>query len=617
MFRTRSSRACVAAAMTAALTLLASPAARAADPATPAGVLMIAHRGSVDHAPEHTLAAIDQAVADHADRLSIDVHLTKDGVPVVIHDFDLRRTTDVEQKFPGRSSWPVQDFTLAQIKTLDAGSWYPGGAYTGSRVLTFDELLTELENSPTGLTVEAKNPATYGGKSGIGDAIMAAVQRHPAWAQAVADASGRLVVESFPDATTGWSFLDEMHAAYPTLPLVLEGYTVVPQDIADHPYVRELDVYYKDLTSELLTAAHEHNLPVGTWTVNASADIQGVLTDGVDAVTSDQPDLLRSILREEGKTWTGTTWPAAPPTSLVDMSAPSTASAGGRVVVTARPRTASGDPIPWQTVAFQSKVGGVWETLSSNATDSGGAAVSSLPVNDNMRVRVVSAGRVSAERGVTAVIKPVVLPAGAPSPSLRVAAQSRPTTSGADARVTQVSSGIWRAMSGHSWRTGCPVGRSGLRTLRVSYWGFDGFRHRGELVVARGSAYQLARVFTRLYAKRLPIRSLHRLESFGDLGTAVGRATRAGASFGYACQRVPGDGLRVGSHARGTVVTLNPWENPTSVSGRGVPNSWWLSRTRSLGYVHASTNPVLRAFAAEGFAWDGKYGKYADFRDVR
>jgi hypothetical protein len=259
----------------------------------------------------------------------------------------------------------------------------------------------------------------------------------------------------------------------------------------------------------------------------------------------------------------------------------------------------------------------VWRTVGSTATDSRGGATLSLPVGEGLRVRVLSGGRTSTERVVAAVVPPVVAPNGAPRPGIRLAAQTRPTTTGADPRVGHVSSSTWKAMSGRSWRRGCPVGRSALRTLQVSYWGFDGYRHRGTLVVSRTSAAQLSRVFTRLHAERLPVRSLRRLETMGSWSTAVARAMRADTGFGYACQRVPGDRTRVGSHARGTIVTLNPWENPAEVARRGYPDTWWLSRRRVLPYVHTSTGPVVSAFAAEGFAWNGRYGKYADFRDVR
>jgi len=303
----------------------------------------------------------------------------------------------------------------------------------------------------------------------------------------------------------------------------------------------------------------------------------------------------------------------------VAVSAPPTGPVGGRVTVSASPVSVDGSRGRWQYVDFWASLDGVWQQVSRTATDSNGVAVTSLSVQENgMLVRAVSGGRTSLAHGVAAVTPSVVLPPGAPAPRLRIAPQPAPRTSGADPRVSRLSTAIWEAMAGRSWRRGCPVGRSALRTLRVSYWGFDGHRHRGEIVVARESAGQLARVFTRLYAQRLPVRSLRRLETMGEGFTAArSRGLASGSSFGYACQRMPGDGRKVGSHARGTVVTVNPWENPTRLRGGGAPDSWWLSRSRTESYVHRSGSAVVRAFRAEGFAWDGKYAKYADFRDIR
>lgn len=608
LFGPHHARTWTAAALAASLLLLGASPAHADGPT---GVMLVAHRGAVDHAPESTLAALDQAVADRSDRVSIDVHLTRDGVPVVIHDGDLRRTTDAEQVFPGRSPWIVSDFTLAEIKTLDAGSWYGAGGYTGARVLTLDEVLTELAASPVTLMVEAKTPSLHGGVPGIGAAIKAVLDAHPEWSGTTPAGAPRVVLESFE-----WDFLDGMHGTYQQLPLALLG-NVEPGDLSDRPWATEVDVRHTALSPETVAAAHQAGVPVGTWTPNTATDLQRVLDLGADRVTTDQTDLLRRMLRDQDRTWTGTAWPAVPATAAVDVAAPSSAPVGGRVPVTAHPRTATGAPLPWQSVTFQARNAGVWRTVGANATDAHGNATLSLPVGETMRVRAVSGGRTSATRAVAAVIAPVVLPAGAPRPSVRLAAQAGPTTNGADPRIGKVPAGIWRSMTGRSWRKGCPVGRAGLRTLQVSYWGFDGHRHRGTLVVARGSATQLARAFTRLYAQRLPVRSLRRLETMGGWSTAVTRAMRADAGFGYACQRVPGDRTRHGTHAYGTRVTISPWENPTRAGRRGTPDTWWLSRSRSLSYVHAVSNPVVRAFAAEGFAWNGRYGRYADFRDVR
>ena len=90
--------------------------------------LVVAHRGARGHAPENTLTAAALGYAVQADLWELDANYTKDGKLVVMHDDTLVRTTDVETAFPGRPSYRVCDFTLDEIKSLDAGSWYAGRA---------------------------------------------------------------------------------------------------------------------------------------------------------------------------------------------------------------------------------------------------------------------------------------------------------------------------------------------------------------------------------------------------------------------------------------------------------------------------------------------------------
>src|SRR5262245_461899 len=141
------------------------------------GTFVIAHRGASAYAPEHTLAAYKLALEQGADYVEQDLTLTKDGVLVCLHDDTLERTTDVETRFPdravtetGRDGKPVQrwyanDFTLAEIRTLDAGSWFdPGFAY--ARIVTFDEAI-ELVKGRAGLFPELKSPARLNGRGGV------------------------------------------------------------------------------------------------------------------------------------------------------------------------------------------------------------------------------------------------------------------------------------------------------------------------------------------------------------------------------------------------------------------------------------------------------------------
>jgi glycerophosphoryl diester phosphodiesterase len=133
--------------------------------------LLIAHRGASAYAPEHTVAAYELAIEQGADFIEPDLQITKDGVLIALHDLTLERTTNVEDVFPDRAQerlirgqptqvWPVSEFTLEEVRTLDAGSWF-GEAFTGARVPTFKEVI-ELSRGRAGLIPETKAPEVYG-----------------------------------------------------------------------------------------------------------------------------------------------------------------------------------------------------------------------------------------------------------------------------------------------------------------------------------------------------------------------------------------------------------------------------------------------------------------------
>lgn len=86
--------------------------------------LIAAHRGARSLAPENTLAAARAALAAGARMWEIDLRMSRDGELVVLHDPDLKRTSDAQGKFPGRSPWLVDDFTLGELKSLDFGAWF-------------------------------------------------------------------------------------------------------------------------------------------------------------------------------------------------------------------------------------------------------------------------------------------------------------------------------------------------------------------------------------------------------------------------------------------------------------------------------------------------------------
>src|SRR5262245_55827890 len=142
--------------------------------------LLIAHRGASGYAPEHTLAGYELAIKQGADFVEQDLQITKDGALVCLHDADLARTTNVAEVFPDRQTtrdalgngsarrgWYTIDFTLDEIKKLDAGSWFnrantfaANPAYANQRVPTMEEAI-KLVGSRAGLYIELKHFSFY------------------------------------------------------------------------------------------------------------------------------------------------------------------------------------------------------------------------------------------------------------------------------------------------------------------------------------------------------------------------------------------------------------------------------------------------------------------------
>lgn len=95
--------------------------------------IVIAHRGTTYWAPEETEAAMRWARNIGADYLELDLQRTKDGVLIALHDVNLRRTTNVETVFPDRADSPVSEFTLEELRQLDAGSWFNKANRSGQK----------------------------------------------------------------------------------------------------------------------------------------------------------------------------------------------------------------------------------------------------------------------------------------------------------------------------------------------------------------------------------------------------------------------------------------------------------------------------------------------------
>ncbi len=177
------------------------------------------------------------------------------------------------------------------------------------------------------------------------------------------------------------------------------------------------------------------------------------------------------------------------------------------------------------------------------------------------------------------------------------------------ATVGPVTAQVRRRM-GRTWSPSCPVGLRGLRHLTLTFEGFDGRPHTGELVVNASVARGVVGVFRRLYAARFPIEEM-RLVTTADLDappTGDGNNTAA-----YVCRTTRGSSV-LSAHAYGLAIDVNPFLNPYRKGDLVLPElaSAYLDRSWRRPGMVLRGGVVTRAFAAAGWTWGGDFTSVSD-----
>ena len=188
-----------------------------------------------------------------------------------------------------------------------------------------------------------------------------------------------------------------------------------------------------------------------------------------------------------------------------------------------------------------------------------------------------------------------------------------PATSAATAPPFTASVGrVGAADLRWSYRTGCPVPPSQLRSIRMRHWGFDGRPHAGVLVVNASVSAQVVAMFRRLYAARFPIRRMLGVERYrGD----DDRSMAADNTSAFNCRRVyPGGPWS--EHAYGKAIDVNPVENPYVHGGRVEPAAGreYLDRTRRRPGMAIVSGVLVRAFDEGGWYWGGRWRSSKDYQ---
>lgn len=231
----------------------------------------IAHRGASAYAPENTLAAFDKALDLGAGHVEFDVHFSADGQVVVIHDDTVDRTTN--------GSGAVASLTLAQLKSLDAGSWF-AAQFSGERIPTLGELL-ERYLGKLHFHIEVKGHSEH-----LSERTIDLVRGY-----------------GWPDSVTMTSFqrerLEEARAYAPEIPagLLVRDVDESMIEQAQKMGLAEICPHAAVLDGELVERLHQKGFMVRAWGVRDEELMRRVVQAGVDGMTIDCPDKLALYLK--------------------------------------------------------------------------------------------------------------------------------------------------------------------------------------------------------------------------------------------------------------------------------------------------------------------------------
>jgi len=319
--------------------------------------------------------------------------------------------------------------------------------------------------------------------------------------------------------------------------------------------------------------------------------------------------------------------PASP--SVLLASAPSNLTSGKQfnvtVLVSAALAEAEYFGAPAESGAFVELLAwrdGVWRPVLARPVDGPNVVLpASVWKDDRLRVRL-SYRETTIESNVldvTAGPAGRVVSSTLPEPAVPYPAAPRAVSRDANPVVTPVGDAEWQAMNGVTWQPGCPVGRDGLALISVNYWGFDGYRHRGRVIVAKSVASRAAAALADLHDAQFPIRQMLLPEAFGrgpQRGANDYASMRADNTSGFNCRYVVGREKveRLSPHAYGLAIDVNPWENPYASPYGVLPAPAWVGGSAGHPAVlRSASDPAVVAFTSRGAVWGGAWKSF-DFQ---
>ncbi len=246
-------------------------------------VVYTGHRGAACYAPENTLPSIDTALKLGVDRVEVDVHQTKDGHVVIIHDATVDRTTNGTGK--------VKDLTLEQIEKLDAGSWF-SPKFKGTKIPTLEQAF-ELINGKAVFVIELKHGSDV--YPGIEQKVADLIRKYNAYDWVVIHSFDDKVLEKFHEIDSNITLHKLFVFKLNMIPLMYDTHLHFAS-LKKYKYCKELSVYYKFTNPYLIKRAHVLGFKVNAWTVDKPVTGLRLVNYKTDGIISNCPDKIKAAI---------------------------------------------------------------------------------------------------------------------------------------------------------------------------------------------------------------------------------------------------------------------------------------------------------------------------------
>ncbi|WP_079509138.1 glycerophosphodiester phosphodiesterase [Mesobacillus jeotgali] len=248
-------------------------------------VMNISHRGASGHAPEHTFPSYEIGNLMNGDYIEVDLQMTKDGELIALHDETMDRTT-------GKKGY-AKDFTLEEIKRLDAGSWFneafpekANPAYKGLQVPTLREILDRF-GPDSNFFIETKSPDVY---PGMEEKLLSTLKEY--------ELEGNIIIQSFSVES-----LRKIHDLDQSIPLIQLLSYYAPASISDsevhkiREYAIGVGLHFTAVNPAYIKKITDSGLLIVPYTVNEKEDMEMLIDWGVNGMFTNYPDRLNEVIR--------------------------------------------------------------------------------------------------------------------------------------------------------------------------------------------------------------------------------------------------------------------------------------------------------------------------------